>query len=169
MATSLTNLSSFDRSTLPEAFSMRIGVVVSEWNGEITQNLLKGCKEALQEAGLPENNLTIINVPGAFELPIGAQVLLESSSYDAIICLGCVIRGETSHFDFVCAGCANGIQNVSLKYGKPVIFGVLTDDTIEQSKARSGGQHGNKGVEAAVSALKMAQVQRTSADGGWYL
>lgn len=148
---------------------MRIGVVVAEWNGEITQNLFQGCKEALSEAGLPEKNLTVIHVPGAFELPFGAQLLLESSSYDAIICLGCVIRGETAHFDFVCSACANGVQEVSLKHHKPVIFGVLTDDTIEQSRARSGGEHGNKGVEAAVTALKMAQIQRTSADGGWFL
>lgn len=169
MATSLTNLSSFDSSSVPNARSLRIGIVKSEWNGEITNNLFQGCKDALLEAGLQSNNLTVVNVPGAFELPFGAQILAETCSYDAIICLGCVIRGETAHFDYVCSACAKGVMDVSLKFNKPVIFGVLTDDTLEQSKARSGGQHGNKGVESAVTALKMAGIQRSLEDENWYL
>ncbi|MFT4679579.1 MAG: 6,7-dimethyl-8-ribityllumazine synthase [Flavobacteriales bacterium] len=169
MATSLTNLSSFDSSSLPKAISLRIGIVVSEWNGEITQNLFQGCKEVLVKAGVQDKNITVIQVPGAFELPFGAQLLAESFAYDAIICLGCVIRGATAHFDYVCSSCATGVMNVSLKFNKPVVFGVLTDDTIEQSKARSGGEHGNKGVESAVTALKMAEIQRTSKDESWFL
>ena len=131
------------------------GIVVSQWNEEITSGLLKGTYDTLLENGVAEENIIIKSVPGGFELPLGAQQLIENQKVDAVICLGCVIQGETRHFDFVCQGITFGIQTVSLKYNKPIIFGVLTDNTIQQSKDRSGGKHGNKGIEAAVTALKM--------------
>ena len=139
---------------------MRIGIVVSEWNNDITDNLLRGAMETLTECGASLDHLNIIYVPGSFELPSGAQLLLENTSVEAVITLGCVIRGETPHFDFVCQTCADGVKDVALKYKKPVIFGVLTDNTLEQSRARSGGNLGNKGVEAAVTAIKMIALQR---------
>jgi 6,7-dimethyl-8-ribityllumazine synthase len=154
------NLSNYDRSQLPDVQSMRIGIVVSEWNNDITDNLLRGAMETLTECGASLDHLNIIYVPGSFELPSGAQLLLENTSVEAVITLGCVIRGETPHFDFVCQTCADGVKDVALKYKKPVIFGVLTDNTLEQSRARSGGNLGNKGVEAAVTAIKMIALQR---------
>lgn len=154
------NLSNYDRSQLPDVQTMRIGIVVSEWNNDITDNLLRGAMETLTECGASLDHLKIIYVPGSFELPSGAQMLLENTSVEAVITLGCVIRGETPHFDFVCQTCADGVKDVALKYKKPVIFGVLTDNTLEQSRARSGGNLGNKGVEAAVTAIKMIALQR---------
>lgn len=154
------NLSNYDRSQLPDVQTMRIGIVVSEWNNDITDNLLRGAMETLTECGASLDHLKIVYVPGSFELPSGAQMLLENTSVEAVITLGCVIRGETPHFDFVCQTCADGVKDVALKYKKPVIFGVLTDNTLEQSRARSGGNLGNKGVEAAVTAIKMIALQR---------
>jgi 6,7-dimethyl-8-ribityllumazine synthase len=139
---------------------MRIGIVVSEWNNDITDNLLRGAVETLTECGASLDYIKIIYVPGSFELPSGAQMLLENTSVEAVITLGCVIRGETPHFDFVCNACAQGVKDVSIKYNKPVIFGLLTDNNVEQSRARSGGNLGNKGVEAAVTAIKMIALQR---------
>jgi 6,7-dimethyl-8-ribityllumazine synthase len=139
---------------------MRIGIVVSEWNNDITDNLLRGAVETLTECGASLDYIKIIYVPGSFELPSGAQMLLENTSVEAVITLGCVIRGETPHFDFVCNACAQGVKDVSIKYKKPVIFGLLTDNNVEQSRARSGGNLGNKGVEAAVTAIKMIALQR---------
>ncbi|MFM7727603.1 MAG: 6,7-dimethyl-8-ribityllumazine synthase, partial [Flavobacteriales bacterium] len=149
------NLSAYNKEHLPDAHTMRIGIVVSEWNDHITSGLLKGCVDALNDCGVPTSNVMIAHVPGSFELPLGAQLLFENNSLEAVVCLGCVIRGETAHFDFVCQACATGIQSLSLKLGKPVIFGVLTDDNEDQSIARSGGNKGNKGTEAAITAIKM--------------
>ena len=161
MATANQNLSQYDLDKVPDASSMRIGIVVSEWNAQITTGLLEGAKSTLIKHGLKEDHLAIHFVPGSFELPLAAQFLLESSSdFDAVICLGCVIQGETRHFDFVCEGLTQGIKDVSLKYNTPVIFGVLTDNTLQQSIDRSGGKHGNKGDEAAVTAIKMVDLQR---------
>jgi 6,7-dimethyl-8-ribityllumazine synthase len=140
---------------------MRIGIVVSEWNNDITDNLLRGAVETLTECGASLDYIKIIYVPGSFELPAGAQMLFENTSVEAVITLGCVIRGETPHFDFVCNACAQGVKDVSIKYKKPVIFGLLTDNNVEQSRARSGGNLGNKGVEAAVTAIKMIALQRS--------
>jgi 6,7-dimethyl-8-ribityllumazine synthase len=162
---STTNLSAYDKAQLPDASTMRIGIVVSEWNAEITDNLLRGAVEVLNDCGATLDNLKLIHVPGSFELPTGAQMLFENCRLEAVICLGCVIRGETPHFDFVCDAVAHGVQNVSLKYKRPVIFGLLTDNNVEQSRARSGGALGNKGVEAAVTAIKMINVQRQLEDG----
>lgn len=147
--------SSFNPKKLGDLNKIKIGIVVSEWNDEITIGLLNGAQSVLKEAGIVSKNIFIENVPGAYELPLGAQYQFEYNSVDAVICLGCVIRGETAHFDFVCQACSLGVKDVALKYNIPVIFGVLTDDTIEQSKARSGGKLGNKGEEAAVAALEM--------------
>ena len=160
MATANQQLSSYDAEGLPSASAMKIHIVVSEWNDKITNGLLDGAKNTLLKEGLDVNNLGIHYVPGSYELPLGAQFLLEKGNIDAVICLGCVIQGETKHFDFVCQGISQGIKDVSLKYNKPVIFGVLTDNTIQQSINRSGGKLGNKGVEAAVSAIKMVALQR---------
>ena len=157
---SSSNLSAYDKSQLPDVQSMRIGIVVSEWNNDITDNLLRGAVETLTECGASLDYINIIYVPGSFELPSGAQMLLENTSVEAVITLGCVIRGETPHFDFVCNACAQGVKDVSIKYKKPVIFGLLTDNNVEQSRARSGGNLGNKGVEAAVTAIKMISLQR---------
>lgn len=153
------NLSDYDASQVPSAEGMRIGVVVSEWNHKITNGLLQGAVEALNKHGLQKENLLLKYVPGSFELPLVAQWLLEDYGLDAVICLGAVIRGETAHFDYVCQATALGIKDVSLKYNKPVIFGVLTDDHIDQSIARSGGDKGNKGTEAAITAIKMVALQ----------
>lgn len=154
------NLSQYNKTDIPDAKHMRIGIVVSEWNAEITDNLLKGCVQALSECGATLDNLTIVHVPGSYELPSGAQFLLEHTRVEGVICLGSIIRGETPHFDFVSQACATGIHQVAFKYAKPVVFGVLTDDRIEQSRARSGGDKGNKGVEAAITAIKMIALQK---------
>lgn len=159
-----TNLSAFDKSQLPDASNMRIGIVVSEWNSFVTENLLRGAVETLTECGATLDNIRIVHVPGSFELPSGAQLLIENRSVEAVICLGSVIRGETPHFDFVCQTTADGVKDVALKYNKPVIFGVLTDDNEAQARSRSGGAHGNKGVEAAVTAIKMVALKRQLED-----
>lgn len=159
-----TDLSAYNKVNLPDAGNMRIGIVVSEWNSEITDNLLRGCQETLSDCGITLDKIRIVHVPGSFELPLGAQMLLENKSLEAVICLGSVVRGETPHFEFVCQTCADGIKDVALKYNKPVIFGVLTDDNIEQSRARSGGALGNKGTEAAITAIKMVALKRQLED-----
>ncbi len=161
MATSEKNLSDIETDSLPSASGMRIGIVVSEWNTAITSNLLNGAVQVLETSGIFDNNLQIQYVPGSYELPLGAQLMLDSDEkLDAVICLGCVIQGETKHFDFVCEAVAQGVKDVGLKYNKPVIFGVLTDNTKQQSIDRSGGKLGNKGDEAAASALKMVALKR---------
>lgn len=161
------NLSSYTKEHLPDAQTMRIGIVVSEWNDHITSNLLEGCLAALTDCGVSRDSILVARVPGSFELALGAQLLFESHPIEAVICLGCVIRGETAHFDFVSNACANGIQQLALKKGKPVIFGVLTNDTEEQSIARSGGSKGNKGTEAAITALKMIGLHRELESNNW--
>jgi 6,7-dimethyl-8-ribityllumazine synthase len=160
MATEGNNLSEYDFNSVPNGSAMTLGIVVSEWNDKITLGLLKGAKETLLKHGVKESNILIQFVPGAFELPLGAQFMLENKEVEAVICLGCVIQGETKHFDFVCEGVTQGIKDVSLKYNTPVIFGVLTDNTEQQSIDRSGGRLGNKGDEAAVTAIKMVDLQR---------
>lgn len=155
MATGHKNLSDFGDVVLPDGKNLKVAIVVSRWNEEVTGALLNGAKEALQEAGVEENNTLVTFVPGTFELGLGAQYAAQVDAVDAVITLGCVIQGETRHFDFICDAAANGIMNVGLKYNKPVIFGVLTTDNQEQALARAGGKHGNKGVEAAVTALQM--------------
>ena len=149
------NLSEFTPFEFSSAHKMKIGIVVSEWNDRITDSLFKGAKEALLQHGVLEENILVKYVPGSFELPLGAQWMLKESFVDAVICIGCVIQGETRHFDFISQAVADGIMNVGLKYSKPVIFSVLTCNTMEQAEDRAGGNHGNKGVEGAISCLKM--------------
>ena len=156
MATEGKNLSEFESKTLPDGAHLRIGMVVSHWNNEITDALAAGARETLLRCGVTEEHILRWDVPGSFELPFGCKRMIERHEPDAVIAIGSVIRGETAHFDFVCQGTANGIMDLNLKTSVPVIFCVLTDDTWEQARARSGGKHGNKGVEAAVAALQMA-------------
>ena len=140
---------------------MRFGIVVSEWNTAITGALTNGAIKTLLKNGVAEKNIIIKTVPGSFELTLGAQFLCENKKIDAVIALGCVIQGETRHFDFICDAVAHGITNVSLKYNKPVIFGVLTPNTMKQAQERAGGKHGNKGDEAAITALKMVALKKS--------
>ena len=158
MATSLKNLSEYNE--LPNGADFRIGIVVSEWNGHITSKLYEGALETLLKAGVKEENITLYQVPGAFELPLGAQWLFEKNTIDGVIAIGVVIQGETRHFDFVCSGTTQGIVDVTLKYNRPVGFCLLTDNTEQQSIDRAGGKHGNKGVEAAVTVLRMLDINR---------
>jgi len=162
MATAGKNLSLYDAAKLPNGAHYRVGIVVSAWNAEITHALRDGAIEVLEAAGVKADNFPVHEVPGAFELPLGAQWLMEADQpCDAVIAIGAVIRGETAHFDYVCNAASEGILRVGLDTGNPTIFCVLTDDTIEQSRARSGGQHGNKGVEAAVACLQMLDLKST--------
>lgn len=160
MATAERKTPSFKKDSLNQPEDIKIGIVVSRWNDDITSNLLNGAQKIIEDAGISADHLIIEWVPGSFELPLGAQYLIEYKNVDAVICLGCVIRGETAHFDFVCKGCSEGILNVSLKYNRPVMFGVLTDDNRQQSKARSGGKLGNKGEEAALAVLEMIKLKQ---------
>lgn len=160
MATENKNLSDHEYESIPNATGWRFGIVVSEWNEEITEGLYKGAHEALIQCGVSEADIERVNVPGSYELVFGAKLLAKSKPVDAIICLGSVIRGETAHFDYVCSAVAQGIKDLNVQLDVPVIFGVLTDDHIEQSRARSGGKHGNKGTEAGVTAVKMVALKR---------
>lgn len=154
------NLSNFEGSEIPNGNGMRIGIVVAEWNTAITGALFDGAVQTLVKNGVKKDDIIIIKVPGSFELTMGAQFMCEDKSIDGVITLGCVIQGETRHFDFICDAVAHGVTNVSLKYNKPVIFGVLTPNTLEQAQDRAGGKHGNKGDEAAVTVLKMIALQK---------
>ena len=158
---STTDLSKYNAAGVPKGTGLRLGLVVSEWNPEITGAMRDGAVETLLKHGVTLNNIREAAVPGSFELALGAQLLLEHHGLDGVICIGSVVRGETPHFDFVCQATAQGIMDVGLKTGKPAIFCVLTDDNMEQARARSGGKHGNKGVEAAVALLKMAALGRS--------
>lgn len=159
MATTNNNLSDFNKDSLPDSSNMKIGIVVSKWNNNITNGLFNGAYTTLIESGVSENNIEKIEVPGSFELIFGAK-LLSKKNVDAIICLGSVIQGETKHFDYVCQAVSNGIKDLNISLNIPVIFGVLTDNTMEQAVNRSGGKHGNKGVEAAVTAIKMVHLNQ---------
>lgn len=155
-----TDLSNYNAAGVPKGTGLRLGLVVSEWNAEITTALRDGAVETLLKHGVAFKDIREEPVPGSYELALGAQLLLEQGPLDGVICIGSVVRGETPHFDFVCQAAAHGIMEVGLKTGVPVIFCVLTDDTLEQARARSGGKHGNKGVEAAVALLKMAALRK---------
>ena len=159
MATTNNNLSDFNKESLPDSSNMKIGIVVSQWNNKITNGLYNGAYTTLIESGVSENNIEKLEVPGSFELIFGAKIL-SRKDVDAIICLGSVIQGETKHFDYVCQAVSNGIKDLNISLDIPVIFGVLTDNTMEQALNRSGGKHGNKGVEAAVTAIKMVHLNQ---------
>ena len=165
MATANQNLSNYDKATIPNAKDFRFGIVVSEWNETITEGLWQGAFDALIDCGAIKQNIVRWNVPGTFELTYGAarmskSIYADSGMLDAIIVIGCVIQGETKHFDFVCEGVTQGIKDLNLKGDIPVIFCVLTDNNMQQSIDRSGGKHGNKGTEAAIAAIKMADLRK---------
>ena len=159
MATQNNNLSDYNKDSLPDVSNLRFGIVVSQWNDDITDGLFKGAYETLLDCGVSSVNILKLEVPGSFELIYGSKILYKKNC-DAIICLGSVIQGETKHFDYVCQGVTNGIKDLNIALDIPVIFGVLTDNTKEQAINRSGGIHGNKGVEAAITAIKMAYLNR---------
>ena len=155
MSSANKNLSEFQTNELPEIQHKKFAILVSEWNEEVTNALYAGAYETLIKHGAQEKNIISQSVPGSFELTLGAQKMAQKPEVDAVICLGCVIQGETKHFDFICHAVAQGITDVSIKFNKPVIFGVLTPNTQEQAMDRAGGKHGNKGDEAAITAIKM--------------
>ncbi len=154
------DLSDYNPSLVPDASGMRFGIVVADWNSEVTHSLLRGATETLRRHGVSDDDIVVRHVPGAFELTLGAQWLAEYDDPDAVICLGCVIQGETPHFTYICQGVTHGITQLNLDYNIPFIFGVLTTLTLEQALERAGGTFGNKGDEAAVTAIRMAALQR---------
>ena len=157
MATLFHNLSDYNPNEVPNASKMCFGIVVSEWNPEITSALLDGCVATLKANGALEENIRVKSVPGSFELVYGARQMALRDELDAIIILGCVVRGETSHFDYICQGVTAGIAQINATSNIPVIFGLLTTDDMDQARARSGGKLGNKGDECAVTAIKMVK------------
>ena len=161
MATKNQNLSDYDKSTIPNAKDFRFGIVVSEWNSNITEAMFKGAYDTLITHGALSKNIVHWQVPGSFELIYGCKKM-QSQNVDAIIAIGSVIQGETKHFDFVCEAVSQGIKDLNVKGDIPVIFCVLTDNTMQQALDRSGGKHGNKGVEAAIAAIKMAALRENS-------
>lgn len=160
MATINKNLSVYDKNSIPSAKDFRFGIVVSEWNDTITEGLYNGAIEAFLENQVPANHIIRWNVPGSFELIYGCKKMLQTQNVDAVIAIGCVIQGQTKHFDFVCEGVTQGIKDLNVQTDIPVIFCVLTDNTMQQSIDRSGGIHGNKGTEAAIAAIKMAYIRQ---------
>jgi 6,7-dimethyl-8-ribityllumazine synthase len=154
------NLSSYDPESVPDAGKMRFVIVVSDWNNDITSALLKSAQKTLKKHGVSGKDIIVKHVPGSFELTLGAQFLAEYDDLDGVICLGCVIRGETPHFKYICQSVTQGITQLNLDYNIPFIFGVLTTEDHQQALERAGGRYGNKGDEAAVTAIKMAALQR---------
>jgi len=155
MASSEKNLSSYSGKNISDMSNKKFVIVVSEWNDSVTEALYQGAFDTLRSNGVDKENILRIDVPGSYELPLAAQWYAEKKEIDSVICLGCVIQGETRHFDFICDAVAQGIKDVNLKYNKPVIFGVLTPENQKQALDRAGGKHGNKGDEAAITAVKM--------------
>lgn len=160
MASANKNLSQYDESNIPSAEDLSFGIVVSEWNHEVTHKLYEGCLETLIKHGAKEDNIYFAQVPGSFELPVGGKILASRHRMDAVVCIGCVIKGETSHNEYINQSVATGLTNLSIASGIPFIFGVLTPNTQEQALDRAGGKHGNKGVEAAVTAIRMAAFKK---------
>ncbi len=156
MASSAQNLSEFDAETIDDASPFSFGLVTAAWNQPITAKLKEGCLKTLLDLGASEGNIHELIVPGSFELVAGAQLIAQQHAVDAIICIGCIIKGETKHDEYISQAVANGLMDLTITYKKPFIFGVLTPNSMEQAHARAGGEHGNKGVEAAVTAVKMA-------------
>jgi len=162
MAKSQHNLSDHASKDIPDASAMKFGIVVAEWNAEITAALLQGCTGALKENGVKEENIKVVQVPGSFELPSGTQFMLEGSEAQAVICLGCIVKGDTKHNEYIANAVAPALVHLGLAYQKPVVFGVLTPENQQQALDRAGGKHGNKGVEAAVTAIKMVALKETA-------
>ena len=161
MASALHNLSSYDPSTVPDGKGWRIGIVVSEWNEQVTGALLQGAHDTLIRHGVEEKDIIVRTVPGSFELVYGSSLMLSSSQVDAVIAIGCVIRGDTPHFDYICQGVTQGLAELNRKGIAPVIYGLLTCNTLEQALDRCGGSLGNKGDECAITALKMIRYGKT--------
>ena len=155
MATAYHNLSEYDFNSVPNAEEMKFGIVVSEWNFNITGALLQGAMDTLKRHGVKEENILVKTVPGSFELTFGANQMIECTDIDAVIALGCVVRGDTPHFDYVCMGATQGLTELNAMGDVPVIFGMITTDNMEQAEDRAGGKLGNKGDECAISAIKM--------------
>ena len=164
MASALQNLSTYDESALPDMSPFTFAIVVAEWNKDITHALYEGCYDTLIKHGVNPNRIITEQVPGTFELTSAAHAL-SSLKPDAVICLGCVIKGDTSHDEYINQAVAWGLTELSLKSGKPHIFGLLTVNTEEQALERAGGKHGNKGVEAAQTAIRMAALKKTPVRG----
>lgn len=155
------SLSISNKSELPKGTGKKIAIVVAEWNEEITSSLTEACKKTLIDNEVKEDDIDVFWVPGAFELPSAAKLINNKHSPDAIICLGCVITGETKHDEYISSAVASGIMSLSIGLNKPVIFGLLTPRDQQQAIDRAGGKYGNKGVEAAATALKMLNLQAT--------
>ncbi|MBR6330649.1 MAG: 6,7-dimethyl-8-ribityllumazine synthase [Bacteroidales bacterium] len=155
------NLSDYDPSLVPSGKGRRVGIVVAEWNREITDALAQGAIDTLHKYDVDDKDILLVHVPGSFELTTGADLLLRNKpELDAVIGIGCVIQGETRHFDFICEAVSQGLTNCALKHEKPVVFSLLTTNNYEQAQDRAGGKHGNKGVEGAITALKMIDLQK---------
>ena len=164
MASALKNLSTYDESTLPDGAELKIGIVLAEYHTDITHPLYEGAVAKLLEHGVKEANVHTVQVPGAFELPAGARLISQKEKLDAVICIGCVIKGETPHNDYINQSVANALQTMSVASGRPYIFGLLTPNDHQQALDRAGGKHGNKGVECAVAALRMAALKKSVAE-----
>ena len=165
MASALQNLSVYDESSVPSAEEMSFGIIVAEWNAKITHALYEGCFDALVKHGAKPEQIYTLQVPGSFELTAGARILNGQQTVDAVICLGCVIKGETNHDEYINHAVALGLTNLSLTTGKPHIFGLVTTNNEEQALDRAGGKHGNKGVEAAITAIRMASLKKSPIQG----
>ena len=161
MATAFHNLSDYDFNSVPDASDMRFGIVVSEWNSNITGALLEGAVTTLKKHGVKDENLLVQTVPGSFELTFGASQMIKSGKVDAVIAIGCVVRGDTPHFDYVCAGTTQGIAHLNATCDVPVIYGLITTNNMEQAEDRAGGKLGNKGDEGAITAIKMVADKRS--------
>lgn len=155
------NLSEHDAATIPNGENFKLGLVVAEWNPEITFSLRDGCIDTLKKYGVKETDIELLYVPGTFEIPAGARILLGATDVDAVIGLGCVIKGDTNHNEYINQAVAHGLTQLSISSGKPMIFGVLTPNNMEQAYDRAGGKYGNKGVEAAITALKMVALKKS--------
>lgn len=160
MATKLHNLSEYDFKSVPDAKGMRFGIVVSEWNHHITGALLEGAHATLRKHGVEEDDITVMTVPGSFELVFGASQMVKSGQMDGVIAIGCVIRGDTPHFDYICEGTTQGLAALNTTGDIPVIYGLLTCNNLQQAQDRAGGILGNKGDECAVTAIKMVDYHR---------
>lgn len=165
MASTLQNLSTYDESNIPDASGLSFGIVVADWNKDITHALYEACHDTLRKHGAREEKLYTVQVPGTFELPAAARIIAGREKLDAVICLGCVIKGETKHDEYINNAVSQGLINLSIATGKPYIFGVLTPNTHQQALDRAGGKHGNKGVEAAVTAIRMGSLYRNNQVG----
>lgn len=166
MASALKNLSVYDEQSMPSAEDMTFGIIVSDWNAKITHALYEGCYDTLIRQGAKPEHIYTVQVPGSFELTAGARILLGQRTVDVMICLGCVIKGDTSHDEYINQAVATGLTQLSLKSGKPHIFGLLTVNNEAQALERAGGKYGNKGVEAAQTAIRMAALKKTPIRGG---